>query len=114
MASINLNVGGGFIEIAALTALIGSTTAESLVLGSRGAPGLPFAAMSAFGSPFLIKACISACTPDWLRETMGVRNTNCDIAVGLKLLLQSLTRRNRTQGGPAGISVSITRVRFPE
>ena len=39
-AFASLNLGGSLIEIAALTALIGSTTAESLVLGNKGAVGL--------------------------------------------------------------------------
>lgn len=36
-----LDVSGGLVEVAALTSLIGATTAESLILGSRGAAGLP-------------------------------------------------------------------------
>ncbi|KAF3930215.1 hypothetical protein ABW20_dc0103427 [Dactylellina cionopaga] len=76
--SSNFNFSSAIIEIAALTTLIGATTAESLVLGSRGAAGMPWAAMSTFGSVFLIKACVAASTPDWLRDTLGTENTRED------------------------------------
>lgn len=82
-------LGNGLIEIAALTTLIGSTTSESLTLGSRGAAGMPWAAISAFGSFSIIKACIAAATPGWLRETLGVRSSCTDSAVGLSLNLLS-------------------------
>ncbi|KAF7508293.1 hypothetical protein GJ744_009438 [Endocarpon pusillum] len=81
----SLNLGGGLIEIAALTALIGSTTAESLVLGNKGAAGLLWGTMSIFGSLSVIKACIAAATSDWLRETLGVRSREIDAAIGLYL-----------------------------
>ncbi|KAL9125924.1 MAG: hypothetical protein Q9217_004945 [Psora testacea] len=81
----SLNMGGGLIEIAALTALIGSTTAESLVLGNKGAPGLLWGTMSIFGALSVIKACIAAATPDWLRETIGVRSKETDAAIGVSL-----------------------------
>ena len=51
----SLNLGGGLIEIAALTALIGSTTAESLVLGNKGAAGLVWGTMSIFGALSVIR-----------------------------------------------------------
>jgi hypothetical protein len=79
----------GLIEIAALTTLIGSATAESLTLGSRGAAGMAWAAISAFGSFSIIKACVAAATPGWLRETLGVRSPRTDSAVGLSLNLLS-------------------------
>jgi hypothetical protein len=84
-----VRVGNGLIEIAALTALIGSSTAESLTLGNRGAAGLAWAAMSTFGALSVVKGCIAGATPDWLRETLGVRNANTDSAVGLSLDLWS-------------------------
>ncbi|RYP03363.1 hypothetical protein DL764_005178 [Monosporascus ibericus] len=90
MSTINLNVGGGFVEIAALAALVGGTTAESLILGSRGAAGLPLAAMSAFGSPFLIKACIAA-------------------SVGLSSRIERSIEAGATQGDIAGISVTLSK-----
>ena len=51
----SLNLGGGLIEIAALTALVGSTTAESLVLGNKGAAGLVWGTMSIFGALSVIR-----------------------------------------------------------
>jgi hypothetical protein len=84
-----LNVGNGLIEIAALTALIGSATAESLTLGNKGAAGLAWAAMSTFGALSVVKACVAGATPGWLRETLGVRNDATDSAIGLSLDLNS-------------------------
>ena len=84
-----LNVGSGLIEIAALTALIGSATAESLTLGNKGAAGLAWAAMSTFGALSVVKACVAGATPGWLRETLGVRNDATDSAIGLSLDLNS-------------------------
>jgi hypothetical protein len=77
--------GTNLVDLAALTAIIGATTAESLVLGSRGAAGLPWAAMSAFGTLPLIKACIAASTPAWLRDTLGVNTAACQSALGFYL-----------------------------
>jgi hypothetical protein len=101
---------GGLIEVAALTALIGSTTAESLILGDYGAAGMPWAAMSSFGSLFLIKACIAAATPGWLRDTMGVRNGRCDDAVGLSLSLNQRSKRQGITDETVGVSVQVQKV----
>ncbi|KAM5468603.1 hypothetical protein MferCBS49748_003361 [Microsporum ferrugineum] len=108
MASINLDIGGGLVEIAALTALIGATTGESLILGSRGAAGLPWAAMSLFGTPFLIRACISARTPMWLREMIGVKNAKCDTMVGMSSRIERVARSDVTQKNIAGISAVLS------
>jgi len=104
-----LNFGNGFVEIAALTTLIGSAAASVLVLGNKGAAGLPWAAMSSFGCLSVIKACVSAGSPSWLRETLGIRDTTIDTAIGLSLNLASrhndredLARRN------LGHAVAIT------
>ena len=96
----SLNLGGGLIEIGALTALIGSTTAASLVLGNKGAAGLLWGTMSIFGALSVIKACVAAATPDWLRETLGVRNEETDAAIGLSLDLdsKSLQKKSRVTG----------------
>ena len=51
----SLNLGGGLIEIAAWTALIGSTREESLVLGNKGAAGLVWGTMSVFGALSVIR-----------------------------------------------------------
>jgi hypothetical protein len=82
-------IGSGLIEITALTALIGSPTAEQLALGDRGAAGLSWVGMSMFGTLSILKSCIAASTPTWLRETLGVRSAATDAAVGLGLDLSS-------------------------
>ncbi|KAL8919029.1 MAG: hypothetical protein Q9208_006995 [Pyrenodesmia sp. 3 TL-2023] len=106
------NFGGGLIEIAALTALIGSTTAESLVLGNRGAAGLLWATMSIFGALSVIKACIAAATPGWLRETIGVRSKETDSALGIALTLNDKSLRNRRNAvGVCGVSCQIIKDR---
>jgi hypothetical protein len=46
--------------------------------------------MSTFGSLSVLKACVAASTPNWLRETLGVRNATTDAAVGLSLNLSSI------------------------
>lgn len=117
----SINFGGGLIEIAALTALIGSTTAESLVLGNRGAAGLLWGTMSIFGALSVIKACIAAATPGWLRETIGVRSKETDGALGIALTLDDKSLRNRRNAvGVCGVSCQIIKdrsessaVRFP-
>ena len=86
----SLNFGNGLIEIAALTTLIGSTTAGDLILGNRGAAGIVWGSISAFGSSSVIKACASAASPGWLRQMLGLRTTSSDGTVGMDL---SLDRR---------------------
>lgn len=104
-------VGGGLIEIAALTALIGSTTAESLMLGNKGAAGLVWGTMSIFGALSVIRACVSAATPDWLRETLGVRSPETDAAVGLSLDLDVKSLKGRSRiGGALGVSCANRKV----
>jgi hypothetical protein len=100
-----LGNGSGLVEIAALTALIGSTTAESLILGSRGAAGLPWASASAFGSLFLVRACIAAATPGLLRDTLGVRTATCDAAVGLNFNLKRISKGTKGVAEAVGIRV---------
>ena len=104
----SLNLGGGLIEIGALTALIGSTTAASLVLGNKGAAGLLWGTMSIFGALSVIKACVAAATPDWLRETLGVRNKETDAAVGLSLDLDSKSLQKKSRlAGAVGVVRSV-------
>ena len=104
----SLNLGGGLIEIGALTALIGSTTAASLVLGNKGAAGLLWGTMSMFGVLSVIKACVAAATPDWLRETLGVRNKETDAAVGLSLDLDSRNLQKKSRGtGAVGVGCKV-------
>lgn len=98
-------VGNGLIEIAALTAIIGSTTSASLVLGSRGAAGLPWAVMSTFGAFHVVKACVGAIVPGWLRDTLGVRSNETEFAVGrsLDLAMRHFNSRSRI-GGALGVA----------
>jgi hypothetical protein len=104
-----LNVGSGLIEIAALTALIGSATAESLTLGNKGAAGLAWAAMSTFGALSVVKACVAGATPGWLRETLGVRNDATDSAIGLSLDLNSGYRNREDMASKnLGEAVGVT------
>ena len=107
MMSNSFSFGNGLLDIAALTALIGSTTAESLVLGDRGAVGMPWAALSTFGSLYLIKARIAAATPGWLRDTIGVRNSRCDSAVGLSVSLGRSTKRSEAYGDSVGAALRV-------
>ena len=97
----SLNLGGGLIEIAALTALIGSTTAESLVLGNKGAAGLVWGTMSIFGTLSVIRGCVAAATADHVRESVGLRTKETDAAVGLNLNLDVKRLKNRSRIGGA-------------
>jgi hypothetical protein len=101
---------GGLIEIAALTTLIGATTAQSLILGSRGAAGLPWAVMSIFGSIFVAKACVAASTLPRLRNTLGVRNGHSDAALGLSLGLERTTKGAVDFAGAVGVLVRLVKV----
>ena len=96
----SLDFGNGLIEIAALTSLVGTTTAESLVLGNRGAAGLVWSTMSMFGALSVVKACIAAATPVGLRERLGVRSKEMDAALGVELTLneKELGSRHRFKG----------------
>ncbi|KAF8964209.1 hypothetical protein BDZ97DRAFT_917807 [Flammula alnicola] len=80
----SFKIGNGLVEIGALTTLIGSTIAESLVLGNGGSSGLVWGTISAFGSPSVIRACISGASPGWLRAMLGLRSASSDAAVGLQ------------------------------
>ena len=110
----SLDYGGGLIEIAALTSLIGSTTAESLILGNRGAAGLLWSTMSMFGALSVVKACIAAVIPAGLRETFGVRSKETDAALGLALTLNDKELRSRHRfKGVCGIGCRIAVVGGP-
>ncbi|KIM45674.1 hypothetical protein M413DRAFT_345605 [Hebeloma cylindrosporum] len=106
----NLNFGNGLIEIAALTTLIGSSTAGELILGNRGAAGLVWGSISAFGASSVIKASASAASPGWLRQMLGLRTSSSDKALGMDLSLSAgkrVARRMRgtlDEPGPIGVS----------
>jgi hypothetical protein len=87
-STFSLAFGNGFVDIAALTTLVGSSAAESLLLGDRGFGGLAWAAISAFGALFVIKACVTGASASWLGVTLGVRNVVSDEALGTALSLE--------------------------
>lgn len=106
-----LNFGNGLVEIAALTTLVGSSTAGDLILGNRGAAGLVWGSITAFGTSSVIKACASAASPGWLRQMLGLRTASSDKAVGMDLSLspgKRVARRMRgmldSDTGPLGVS----------
>lgn len=101
------HLGNNLIEITPLTTLIGAATAESLILASQGAGGLPWAAMSCFGSFFLAKACIAAALPSWLRESAGVDSPHSATILGASSPLDKKSMLKVAPGIPAGISVSL-------
>ncbi|KAJ7496531.1 hypothetical protein FB451DRAFT_1119384 [Mycena latifolia] len=78
------------VEVGALTALVGSSLAESLILGNRGAAGMAWAAASSFGTISIVKACLSGASSGWLRESLGIRSTASDEALGLELPQDSI------------------------
>ena len=104
----SINFGNNLIEIGALTTLIGSTIAETLVLGDRGSAGLVWGTISTFGASSIIKACISGASPGWLRALLGLRGKASDIAMGLDLELardsRGAVRVRSTFDAPLGIS----------
>ena len=95
LALPSVSFDNGLVEVSTLTALISSSAAASLALGSRGPSGLAWAATSAFGIIAVVKACLSAATPGWLRETIGVRSSASDLAVGLPLDLGSNSHNSK-------------------
>ncbi|KAF5355309.1 hypothetical protein D9758_006019 [Tetrapyrgos nigripes] len=105
-----LNFGNGLIEIAALTTLIGSSTAGDLILGNRGAAGLVWGSISTFGSSTVIKACAGAACPGWVSHMLGLRTPSSDRAIGMDLSLaprSNMAMRIRAmmgEIGPLGIS----------
>jgi hypothetical protein len=104
-------VAGGVLEIAALTALLGSSTAEALILGNRGASGIVWASLSIFGIYAVIKGCVGAATPNWLRETVGVRNDTIDHVIGSAFDLSKKNIRARIKLGSAvGIQSEVKSV----
>lgn len=112
--NLSSSFSGGLVEIAALTTLIGSSTATALVLGDRGGPGLAWAAMSAFGILSLVKGCVAGAAPDWLRATLGVRDSIVDAALGMRLDLRSKHRSSqdlarRDLGAAQGVAVVLPR-----
>ncbi|KAF7294028.1 hypothetical protein MKEN_01448900 [Mycena kentingensis (nom. inval.)] len=77
------------VEIGALAALLGSSSAESLVLGNRGTAGVAWAASSSFCAVSVVKGCVAGAVPAWLREILGLRSEASDAAVGFELAVNS-------------------------
>ncbi|KAJ7462519.1 hypothetical protein FB451DRAFT_1180811 [Mycena latifolia] len=98
------------VEVSALTALLGSGLAESLILGNRGAAGVVWAATSSFGTISVVKACLSGACSGWLRESLGLRTRVSDEAVGLELLQDSYRdgKLRRNLGEPSAIVCHTT------
>lgn len=67
----SFNLGNGLVDLGPLTTLVGSSLAESLILGNRGPAGLSWGAMSAFGTLSVVKACLGGAFPAWLKFTLG-------------------------------------------
>ena len=98
----------------ALTAFIGSSVAESLILGNEGGAGVAWAAMSAFGLMDIVKTCVGAASPGWFRTVIGARSENTDVAVGLQVSSGQRgrgamkVRRSYGERGPSGLSVDAS------
>lgn len=110
MANIALNFGNNLVDIAAVTTLVGATTAESLAQGSRGAAGLPWAAMSSFGAFYLIKACAAGPLPAWLREALGINSQLCSSILGVGATLDKKTLLKANPTNPVAIAVPRVKV----
>ena len=108
------NFGSAFVELSALTTFIGSSVAESLILGNEGGAGVAWAAMSAFGLMDIVKTCVGAASPGWLRTVIGARSENMDVAVGLEVASSQRgrgamkVRRSYGERGPSGLSVDAS------
>ena len=95
-------ISGGLVEISTVATLIGAPIAEALVHGLRGAGGLAWAPMSSFGLLHVVKACLAAAVPDWARESIGLRNSHVDDALGLVFPLRPEEAvKNRVDVGDA-------------
>jgi len=95
-------VGGGLVEISAVVTIIGAPIAEALMHGLKAACGMSWAPMSSFGVVHVAKAGLSAAVPDWLRESMGLRNSFVDDAIGVMLSIDHTRQaKNRVDLGDA-------------
>lgn len=104
----SIKVGRGLVEIVALATLIGSSTASDLILGNKGAAGLVWGSISAFGCSSVIKACASAASTGWLRQMLGLRTGLSDKTFGMDLSLAPKSKVARRMRGmldtPLGVS----------
>ncbi|KAJ7583478.1 hypothetical protein C8J56DRAFT_954139 [Mycena floridula] len=106
----SFNFSNNLVELSALTALVRSSIAESLVLGNRGAAGIAWAATSSFGTISVVKACFCGANSGWLRETLGIRSPSSDTALGLELSYDSnrAAKVRRDMGEPLAIFCRAT------
>jgi hypothetical protein len=110
-AIASFNIGNGLIEIAALTSLIGSATAQKLALGNKGPAGIVWATMTIFGGMSIVKSGIATVTPAWLRDSLGVRSSETDDAIGLSMNLDRKGIKHRVASSTAkGIECEIQNV----
>jgi hypothetical protein len=94
--------GGGLVEISAVATIVGAPTAEALIHGLKAACGMVWGPMSSFGAIHVTKACLSASVPDWLRESLGLRNPFVDAAIGVMLRVNRFKQaKNRVDLGDA-------------
>ncbi|PPQ98315.1 hypothetical protein CVT26_013634 [Gymnopilus dilepis] len=110
----SFNFGNGLVEVSALTTLVGSRIAATLVLGKKGPAGLVLGTMSAFGSSSIVKACASGASPGWLRQMLNLRAGISDSAVGMDLPLSPSSRiTHMVRSGlpdPLGVSCNAERL----
>ncbi|KAI9761625.1 MAG: hypothetical protein M1840_001741 [Geoglossum simile] len=104
--------GGGLVEISAVATIVGAPTAEALIHGLKAACGMVWGPMSSFGAIHVTKACLSASVPDWLRESLGLRNAFVDAAIGVMLRVNRFKQaKNRVDLGDAcAIQVTSSRI----
>lgn len=96
-----------WVEFAPIATIIGSSNATPLVLGAKGPSGLAWAGMSVFGSLQVLKACSAAAIPDWLRQSIKLRDESTDSALGFRLLLDSTIgdASARRELGPTAVAM---------
>jgi hypothetical protein len=104
-------VGGGLVDISAVVTIIGAPIAEALIHGLKGSAGMCWAPMSCFGAIHVAKACLTASVPDWLRESMGLKNPFVDSAIGVMLEVDARKQaKNRVDLGDAcAVQVAVGR-----
>lgn len=101
-------VGGGLVEISAVSTIIGAPIAEALTHGLKAACGMVWGPMSCFGVIHVTKACLSASVPDLIRESMGLRNQFVDNAIGVMFDVDRFKQaRSRTDLGDA-LAIEVT------
>jgi hypothetical protein len=101
------NFGNGLVEVAALTSLIGSTAAQSLIVADKGPAGLVWATMTIFGAMSIAMLFTTAVTPGWLSDSVGVRSAKSDAVVSLSLNLSKSFKCRGCNGAPKAVECEI-------